>query len=75
VIETFTWDMPDPTTLRDSTQIVLPPEALDGVREELTEEFTLTLFETDEGYVRIIGSPVEIKAVSEFLSRNGVSLP
>ena len=66
--------MPDPSTLRDSTQIVLPAEALEGVREELEAEFTLTLVSMDEGYVRIIGSPVEIKDASDFLSRHGVSL-
>ena len=102
--------MPDPSTLRDSTQIVLPPAALEGFREDLDERFTLTFFEVDRttpsdgdgrepedgaedvtgddgsetpggddanpeiAYVRIIGSPVEIKAASEFLARNGVSL-
>jgi hypothetical protein len=87
--------MPDPSTLRDSTQIVLPSDALVGLRDDLTEKFTLTLYEMDvvirdgseaptededrsemptEDYVRIIGSPVEIKAASDFLSRHGVSL-
>ena len=76
--------MSDPSTLRDSTQIVLPSDALEGIREDLNEEFTLTFFEVDEitandetlkvDYVRIIGSPVEIKAASDFLSRHGVSL-
>jgi hypothetical protein len=98
--------MPDPSTLRDSTQIILPPAALEGIREDLDEQFTLTFFEveattdganddedasevedgekneTTDGdgaspevsYVRIIGSPVEIKAASDFLSRHGVSL-
>ncbi|WP_375335563.1 hypothetical protein [Halorussus sp. MSC15.2] len=105
--------MPDPTTLRDSTQFVLPAEVLAGFREDLDEQFTLTFFEVDasgrgsgqregsdatgatggsgepregeredagdetsrnDGYVRVIGSPVEIKAASEFLSRHGVSV-
>ncbi|PSP54365.1 hypothetical protein BRC82_10650 [Halobacteriales archaeon QS_1_67_19] len=71
--------MPDPSRLRDSTQIVLRADALEGIREDLTAEFTVTvtaLDETPDGeYVRIIGSPVEIKAASDFLSRRGVALP
>ena len=66
--------MPDPSTLRDSTQIVLPCDALDGLRPALDERFTLTIVSTD-GQCRIIGSPVEIKAVSEFLVRQGVGVP
>jgi hypothetical protein len=66
--------MVDPSSLRDSTQIVLPWEALDGLRCELESEFTVTVH--DEGHAaRIIGSPVVIKEVNEFLVRNGVSLP
>jgi len=78
--------MPDPSTLRDSTQIVLSSDALAEFRSELDERFTLTFFELHEGsdvendhdgepeLVRIIGSPVEIKAATEFLSRHGVTL-
>ncbi len=66
--------MPDPSSLRDSTQIVLPPEAVDGLREELTEEFTVTLHERD-GYLYIIASPVVIKEVGDYLARQGVSVP
>ncbi|GAB7090381.1 hypothetical protein JCM18237_06520 [Halorubrum luteum] len=65
--------MPDPSSLRDSTQIVLPRHALDGLREELHERVTVTVVESDE-QCRIIGSPVEIKAASEFLTRRGVTL-
>jgi len=66
--------MPDPSILRDSTQIVLPCAALDGLREELHERFTLTI--TSSGTeCRIIGSPVEIKGASEFLVRQGVGVP
>jgi hypothetical protein len=58
---------------RDSTQILLPAPALEGIREDLEEEFTLTVRE--EGpRVRIIGSPVEIKAASDFLAMNGINL-
>ncbi|MFC4549224.1 MULTISPECIES: hypothetical protein [Halorussus] len=67
--------MPDPSKLRDSTQIVLPVDELEEVRDELEAEFTLTIFGMDEDHVRIIGSPVEIKAASDFLARRGVSLP
>ncbi|WP_418282701.1 hypothetical protein [Halorubrum sp. DTA98] len=65
--------MPDPASLRDSTQIVLPCHALDGLREGLHERSTVTVFESD-GQCRVIGSPVEIKAASEYLTRNGVTV-
>ena len=65
--------MPDPSSLRDSTQIVLPCRALDGLCDRIHEQFTVTVVETD-GYYRIIGSPVEIKATSNFLARNGVAV-
>lgn len=72
--------MPDPSNLRDSTQIVLPSGELDGLRADMEAEFTVTVYDLDgddEGvdYVRIIGSPVVIKQVSEYLTRHGVSLP
>ncbi|MFC7165745.1 hypothetical protein [Halospeciosus flavus] len=66
--------MADASTFRDSTQIVLPRPELEGLCEELDQQFTVTLFEED-GYVRIIGSPVVIKDVGNFLARQGVSLP
>jgi hypothetical protein len=65
--------MPDPSSLRDSTQIVLPCHALDGLGDRFRERFTVTIVESD-GYYRIIGSPVEIKAASNFLARNGVAV-
>ena len=65
--------MSDPTRLRDSTEILLPAGALDGLRDDLEERFTLTI-RTEGCRVRIIGSPVEIKGASDFLARNGVSL-
>lgn len=73
--------MPDPSRLRDSTQIVLPSSELDGIRNDLESEFVVTVVSLngqsppDEEYVRIIGSPVVIKDVSDFLARHGVSLP
>ncbi|GGN22578.1 VNG_1110C family protein [Halarchaeum nitratireducens] len=66
--------MGDPSRYRDSTQIVLPAGALDGLDAPLDERFTVTLFERD-GVVRIIGSPVEIRAASDYLARQGISLP
>jgi hypothetical protein len=63
--------MSGPASFRDSTQIVLPCEILDDVRDALEEEFTVTVFSRD-GHCRIIGSPVEIKAASDFLARHGV---
>lgn len=66
--------MPDPSRLRDSTQIVLPPAALDGIRGDIEANFVVTVFE-EHDFVRIIGSPVEIKDVNSYLSRHGVTLP
>lgn len=64
----------NPAAFRDSTQIVLPPRAIEDVREDLEERFTLTLDEGEEA-VRIIASPVVIKEVSRFLARYGINLP
>lgn len=65
--------MSDPARLRDSTEILLPADALEGLREELEQRFTLTIRQ-EECRVRIIGSPVEIKSASDFLARNGISI-
>lgn len=65
--------MPDPSRLRDSTQIVVPAASLDGVRAALEREFTVTVLDGG-GKARIIGSPVVIQRVSEFLLRRGVVL-
>ncbi|WP_227354806.1 MULTISPECIES: VNG_1110C family protein [Haladaptatus] len=67
--------MPDPAHLRDSTQIVLHRDVLNGIRADLEREFVLTIVPFEDEYLRIIGSPVEIKEASEFLGRHGVSLP
>ncbi len=66
--------MTDPTSLRDSTQIVLPRNTLEGVRDELEEEFMVTVFD-HEDVTRIIGSPVVIKEVTQYLGRQGVNVP
>lgn len=58
---------------RDSTQILLPASALSGIREDLEERFTLSVHR-EGSQVRLIGSPVEIKAASDFLAMNGVSI-
>jgi hypothetical protein len=65
--------MTEVARLRDSTQILLPRGALDGVREDLEDRFVVTVHPEDQR-VRIIGSPVEIKGASEFLARNGVTV-
>lgn len=65
--------MPDPERLRDSTQIVVPRGALEGLREQLEAEFTVSVLET-ERHCRIVGSPVEIKAVNSYLARQGVAV-
>ena len=66
--------MPDPSRFRDSTQIVLPADALDGLKDDLEEEFTLTIIDEPEDQLRIIGSPAEIKDASDFLTRHGVGI-
>jgi hypothetical protein len=66
--------MPDPSRLRDSTQIVVPPAALDGIRGDLESRFAVTVFDERQS-VRIIGSPIEIKDVNTYLARHGVSVP
>lgn len=67
--------MPDPAKLRDSTQIVLPCDALDGLREDIEAEFAVTVFSNGGRRCRIIGSPVEIKVVSDYLARHGITVP
>jgi hypothetical protein len=65
--------MSDVARLRDSTQILLPSGTLDGLRGDLEEQFTVTVHRDDQR-VKIVGSPVEIKMVSDFLARNGVTV-
>ena len=65
--------MTDAARLRDSTQILLPETALDGLSEEIESRFVVTV-RAEQQWVRIIGSPVEIKDVSDFLTRNGVTV-
>jgi len=66
--------MTDAASLRDSTQIVLPPDALEGgLRCDLDREFTLTIVDGDDR-LRVIGSPVEIKDASDWLARRGISV-
>ena len=64
--------MSDPARLRDSTQIVLPCAVLDGFRDDLTDEFTVTIVEHEDGRCRIVASPVVIQSVGEFLTKHGV---
>ena len=65
--------MPDPETLRDSTQIQLSMDAFEEVRSTVTEEFTVTVVE-NAGVARLIASPVEIRRINQFLARNGISV-
>ncbi|MXR51734.1 hypothetical protein GRX03_08975 [Halovenus sp. WSH3] len=65
--------MTEVARLRDSTQILLPQGSLSGIEGELEERFTVTV-RAEDGQVRIIGSPVEIKSVSDYLARNGVTV-
>ncbi|WP_276272193.1 hypothetical protein [Haloarcula litorea] len=64
--------MADADRFRDSTQILLPVGALDGIRDELEARFTVTVRREGQ-QVRVIGSPVEIKDAGDFLAMNGVS--
>ncbi|ELY44872.1 VNG_1110C family protein [Natronorubrum bangense] len=64
--------MPDATQLRDSTQIVLHRETVEGLEPPLDEAFTVSIVAEGEDRRRIIGSPVEIKAASESLARRGI---
>ncbi|MEF8786298.1 MAG: hypothetical protein V5A45_10230 [Haloarculaceae archaeon] len=65
--------MTEVARLRDSTQILLPESAIEGLQEEIASRFVVTVH-AEQRRVRIIGSPVEIKDVSEFLTRNGVTV-
>ncbi len=65
--------MPSPASLRDSTQVTLPADAPDDLRATVDREFTVTLVECDGG-VRVVGSPVVIKEVNEFLAHHGVAV-
>lgn len=67
--------MPNPNRLRDSTQIELPCRSLEGIQDDLEAEHTVTVVQPEGQQCRIIGSPIEIKAASNFLSRHGVTLP
>ena len=64
--------MSNAARLRDSTQIVLPRELLEEFEPSLDDEFTVTIVADGKDRCRIIGSPVEIKAASEFLVRRGI---
>mgnify|MGYP000055269076 CR=1 FL=1 len=66
--------MVDAASLRDSTQIVLPRDAVVGVKDDLQSEFVVSIFEDGET-VRIVGSPVVIREVSNFLCRQGINVP
>jgi hypothetical protein len=66
--------MPSPATLRDSTEIVLPREVVDDLRTDLEAEFTLTIVDRGD-VVKIIGSPIVIKEVGQFLAHRGVPVP
>lgn len=66
--------MPNPSRLRDSTQIILPSRTLCGLREEIEAEFTLTIIDEPDEQIRLIGSPAEIKRVNDFLTRHGVGI-
>lgn len=65
--------MPDAATFRDSTQILVPAHALDGLHDALKAQCTVTIVE-DGSQRRIVGSPTAIKTASAFLTRHGISV-
>jgi hypothetical protein len=67
--------MPSPEQLRDSTQIVLPCEAVAGVESTLESDFAVSVVAAEGPACRIVGSPVAIKAVGRFLARQGIAVP
>ena len=71
---TYARTMPKPARLRDSTQIVLPSRSVQGLMEDIEEEFTLTIIPESDDQLRMIGSPAEIKRVNQFLTRHGVQI-
>lgn len=66
--------MGDPARYRDSTEIVVPLAVLERFVDDIEQRFTVTIFEQGDT-ARIIGSPLVIKEVNEYLSRKGVNLP
>lgn len=66
--------MPNPSKLRDCTEIVVPCASVERLEDDLEREFAVTVFDGG-AECRIIGSPVEIQAASEFLVRRGVNHP
>lgn len=65
--------MPTPAMLRDSTQIVLPFDAVEDHLGAITGRFTVSVH-VEDTCCRLVGSPVEIKRVNEFLTHRGVVL-
>lgn len=65
--------MTEVARLRDSTQILLPTGTLAAIEADIEDEFMVSVRD-EESHVRIIGSPVVIKSVCDFLARNGVAV-
>ncbi|MFW6448215.1 MAG: hypothetical protein ACOC0X_01605 [Halobacteriota archaeon] len=66
--------MPSPAMLRDSTQIEVPYRAVAHLLDSIEERFVVSI-RREGPRCRIIGSPVEIKAVGTYLARRGVTVP
>ncbi|WP_338728281.1 hypothetical protein [Haladaptatus sp. DJG-WS-42] len=64
--------MSDAERFRDSTQIVLPADVYATVRDGLEAEFMLTAIEEHPNAIRLIGSPIDVKAASDYLARHGI---
>ena len=66
--------VPDVSWFRDSTQIVLPAGILDDYRDELEQRFMITVVD-EQDTTRLIGSPVVIPEVREWLISKSIVVP
>jgi hypothetical protein len=63
--------MTDASWFRDATQIVLPSGVVAGYREDLEQQFMITIVE-ENGTLRLIGSPAVIPQVHGWLIEHGI---
>ena len=66
--------MADASWFRDSTQVVLPTGTLGGYRDELKQQFMITIVD-EQDTTRLIGSPVVIPEVRDWLVAHGIVAP
>ena len=66
--------MTDVSWFRDSTQIVLPTGILGDYRDELEQRFMITVVD-EQDTTRLIGSPVVIPEVRDWLVSKNIVAP